>query len=68
MGGLVITSEAKEAVDQMIGNKSRVVTVRLDLKPGACSWPSFGLTVHRKLDNDFVCRTGNIEWVIDRTL
>jgi Fe-S cluster assembly iron-binding protein IscA len=68
LGSVVITQVAKEAVERILGDDSRVATVRLDLKTGACSWPSFGLSFHRKSDNDLVCRTGNIEWVIDRAL
>jgi Fe-S cluster assembly iron-binding protein IscA len=68
LGSLIITHAAKEAVERILGKNPGVGTVRLDLKAGACSWPSFGLTFHRKSDHDLVWSTGDIEWVIDRAL
>ncbi|SEM02402.1 Fe-S cluster assembly iron-binding protein IscA [Syntrophus gentianae] len=68
MGSLVITETAIEAVKRIVGKTKGIITVRLDLQIGSCSWPSFGLSFDNKSANDFVWHTGNIEWVITRAL
>ena len=68
MHRLVVTQAAKGAVERILGESAGPATVRLELKTGACSWPSFGLTFGERLEDDSGWKTGNIEWVINRKL
>ena len=63
-----VSENANRFLLEIVGRRRTDCQIRLELSPGGCSWPSFGLSLGEKAANDVEFRTGDLLFLIDNDL